>query len=147
MNHEGGDAGYTLLELLLVIAIMASITAAVPVMLPSIGLVTPLQRATETLVQEFKTIRLIAMQKGSVEKIIYNKDKGSLTHDVSENLTLEFDPKVQISMVAWDGAASVQSISFFANGRSTGGTMVLRHADQVRYVRVSPITGLIRPAS
>jgi general secretion pathway protein H len=120
------DAGYTLVELLVVIALAGLVLTTVPTL--SMGLLPSARdnKAVAELKLVLFEVRAQATSSGKAQRV----DLAALGND------LAFEPHDLV--VAEDA-----DLKFFGDGGATGGTLVIRQGDKIRRLEVDWLTGRI----
>ena len=144
-----GRQGFTLLELMVVLILMGAVSM---IILPSLtgglkGL--ELETTCRNLTTQMKRARFEAIGSQTVRRIILDTDELGAGFYV---LTNEFEEEIRtvnlpdgIFPETPDRKPLPKKISFYANGRSSGGTILLINRQGKRlYVITDPITGLAK---
>ncbi|MEQ8249175.1 MAG: GspH/FimT family protein [Alphaproteobacteria bacterium] len=139
------NAGFTLIELLVVLAILALAAAVVAPPLGAALGVTRLGSEHQALVSALRGARAEAVGSGrAVDFVVHDPSEwqaGERRHTLGGAVSISVDvPPAGI------GDRGTRSIRFFADGRSTGGTVQLRRGTAARSVHVDWITGHVRQA-
>jgi len=145
---DRADAGFTLFEVLVVMAVLMMAMTAVSALYrsPSAGLV--LKSAAASMSSRLRDVRAAAMATGSerVANIDVNERRVSFGDG---RAPLELDRALTLSVTAADSerrTAAVAGIRFFPNGSSSGATILLQ-SERLKYeVRVNWLTGRVSTA-
>ena len=138
-------AGFTLLELLVCLVILAFVAALVPPMLARTAERSSLRTAVASLGSELRLARSGAITANAVRGVVIDTDGRSFgplgrpaRHRLPENATV-----VVRSAAAADVPAG-SAIRFFPNGSSTGGEIALAAGNSGFLVSVNWLTGRVR---
>ena len=140
-----GCAGFTLVELLVVLTIIALAMAAVPAIvagLPSIRLRT----AADDMVVTLRELHQQAIRRGQTTELVL--DPSARAYRMSTDATPQRLPEI-VSELAFATTAVVPSggntsIRFFADGSATGGTVLLKNGERRAAIKVDWLTGRVR---
>ena len=147
--------GFSLLELTLVVAILAVVTAVAVPRFSAAHHRSRIDAAADRLVAELTLARETAIARGAAVEVIFDaaRDRWSapqlapLTTGAPGHLVTDLHEAaegVRLNTPALDGATA---LTFDAYGRpSTGGTLTLTAGAATRSVRVDPVTGRARLA-
>ena len=147
--HRGGGssrAGFTLLELLLVLVILASIAAiSAPSLLRS-GSVVELDAVARMLAAGMRYTRGQAISQHRELRLHFDLEQRRITYPIGARVQ-KIPDFVEVKLVTArreldDGTSG--SIRFFADGSSTGGQVTLTSADATYLVDVDWFTGRVR---
>ena len=135
MSATGRHAGFTLLELLVVLAVIALIAAAVPVALRQMMPAQQLKVAAADLATQLRDLQSTAVRTGRTQAF------GAQT-------AREVPPGITIEMFApGAGTLSMRAIDFHPDGSTSGGRIVLSSGERRRELQVSALTGRVRNGS
>jgi general secretion pathway protein H len=115
-----GDSGFTLVELLVVLAVIALLIVAAPTLVSAARPGLEGKAAARALAQDLNAARQAAIFSGDESQVTFDPGTGSYVapggkrHAVPRDFSLAFQP----------GGLS-NRIRFFPDGSSTGGTIVL----------------------
>ncbi|WP_295442126.1 GspH/FimT family pseudopilin [uncultured Thiodictyon sp.] len=141
--------GFTIVELLVVLAIAAVLMAAVPPMISAFFPGVELKAAVRRTAASLRLAREIAIRTGADAALVVNVQERSLELPGSHTVVLPHRLRMKLN------AASVEQIDaergairFFADGSSTGGVVMLGRADARGgyQVGVNWLTGRVRLA-
>ena len=145
MWSVGSDSGFTLVELLVVLAVLALVLAVVPPLLPDAIDSARLRNAQRDLVSGLRHARSLAVNSQQAVTLDLNVRDGTMTvagkrRDLSVpdgvSLTLVTAQQEQVS--EREGA-----IRFYPDGSSTGGRVRFQRGDQVSSIDVNWLTGRV----
>lgn len=137
---EGRAFGFTLLELLVVLAIVALVSVAIPMALPHLVPAQQLRADSESLAASLREVRAeatveqgpVSLEVHATERSVDRGNRGVLWR-ASREVT-----------VTWNSYGISPTLRFFPDGSSSGGTILLRFGARQVAVEVSPMTGRIR---
>ena len=148
IRKSGEQDGYTLLELLVVLAIVSIIAALVTGYTPS-------RRSSRDL--KLETYRLEMDLRAARSQAIYTGQPVTFAVDIRSSawrFATQPEHKVAegISLTVYTGrkllsGSSTGSIAFFPNGQSSGGKVTLQSAGDKREVNIDWLTGRIKLTS
>lgn len=146
---NGAERGFTLLEMVCVLAIIAMLAS---VLLPLIPRQTSRSRLQAYALQAatlLKADRNAAIRRGS--DVVTVVDAGTRTiHSGATSETIRIPDDVHFDALLPETCrqrAALSTISFFANGMSCGGTIALTRLDTGYEVRVNWLTGRVEIVS
>jgi len=139
------EQGFTLVELLVVLTIIALAMAAVPRMLaglPSIRLRT----AADDMVATLRELHQQAIRQGETTELIL--DTAARVYRTSSDPAPRRLPEI-VSELGFKPTSSVPAggnaaIRFFADGSATGGTVLFKNGERLAAVKVDWLTGRVR---
>jgi general secretion pathway protein H len=135
----GGIAGFTLLELLVVLTILALLTLAIPTLFSSGA--GELQAAAQGLADDLRAVREEAIRQREPRALALQEDHYSLV-GIDRQLASTITVTIQPGAANLFGQAPTR-ITFFADGSSSGGTIVLRRGAAHLAVEVIPLDGKV----
>lgn len=139
-----GEGGFTLAEMLVVLAVFALVTGAGALALAGRGSERAVARAGEAIGAELRAARLEAMRSGRPVRLAFSpggalsRDGGSPRFEAPAGLSVDL---VTAREAAGEGTAG---ILFLPDGRSTGGRIELGMDASRRALVVDWLTGLVR---
>jgi general secretion pathway protein H len=148
--------GFTLLEVMVVLVIMALILVVVPPFLPNVMASTHVKSAARELAASLKTARSQAINHQSETTLLVNIDQESyVLTEGSRNLksnnqtykNLVLPDAADLSLITAESEKLSENegqIRFFPDGSSTGGQIKLAFKDQEYLVNVHWLTGRVR---
>lgn len=147
-NHRA--AGFTLLELIIVLILLALVTAVVGISLSGGMSGLQLETSTRDVITLMKHARSEAVGKQQVVRVVFGQEQGAgqyvMTNDFGEPIKL-FSLPTGFVFEAPEGRELPMVVSFYANGRSSGGLVAVKSPSGRRYfIEADPITGFARMA-
>jgi general secretion pathway protein H len=142
----GNDAGFTLLELLIVMALLAMAAVTAVFWVPDLGDRILVARSADLVEQELGRIAREASATG-YDRIVSLQTSNGVTNLEYGERSVELDPSISIS---WTAAAEAGSrvqhakIAFFATGGASGGNIELVRGNSRAVLEVDWLTGKIR---
>ena len=139
------EKGFTLLELIAVLAILALATALIPPMLSSGKDKADLKMAVREIAASLRETRSIAMASDRSQALMVDVDHGLFRAGGSERAHA-VAPGIRLSLltVAQERVErGIGSIRFFPDGSSTGGRLTLTQGDRRSDVLVDWLSGRI----
>jgi general secretion pathway protein H len=148
--------GFTLLEVMVVLVIMALILVVVPPFLPNVMASTHVKSAARELAASLKTARSQAIDHQSETTLVVNVDEESyMLTEGSDNLNsnnqtyknLVLPDAADLSLITAESEKLSEhegQIRFFPDGSSTGGQIKLAFKDQEYLINVHWLTGRVR---
>lgn len=135
-------AGFTLLELLLVLAVLALIAAVGLPALSSPADGVRLRAAADELAASLRIARVTAIARNREVAVVIDADKRRIEADGLPLRRLDPDIAMKLTIAEPERAApSRGGFRFFADGSSTGGDVVLRLRDREVRLCVDWLTG------
>jgi len=141
----GQGRGFTLLELMVVLAIIASLTAAFPL---AMNRFVPARRVDAAARQLLADLRLAQARASSSDRIValVPLAHGYEVHDPGGRVPVQsrsWRDSTSLTLSAADGLP-VQELRLYSDGSSSGGRFVIRDGGHERSVAVSGLTGRTR---
>lgn len=143
--HPHSSAGFTLLELIVALAVAGLLLATVPTALVRAHESTAYKAAVRDLVSSLKSVRLQAIRQGEPARFHLDLDEhrfgpeGNMRHRFPDPLEIHFT--LAGSEMNRDGLGQVQ---FYPDGSATGGSIdLLRPSGEGTRVRVDWLVGRI----
>lgn len=140
-----GEAGFTLVEMLLVVAILAlAMTFAGP-LLSTGSQGTQLQMAANELTSAFRLTRSAAIARNMAADLVIDVDKGTFASAVVSKRAFASEIEAKLRFAAGIGArVSDGSFRFFPDGSSSGGDVLLSLRGRQVKLCVDWLTGEVR---
>jgi general secretion pathway protein H len=133
----GTDAGFTLLELLIVMAIIAMAAAVVVTRLSGTSELTYLKAEVRKTIGKLNYTRRLAIIEGKEKLLFFQKHKQA-TQATEDSTRIKW---------TWGGKFSnkaVYKITFYPEGGSSGGELSLSYLGHKAKIIVNPITGKVK---
>ncbi len=140
-NHNG----FTLLELLIVLAISVTVIALVPPRVSSVIDSSKIKSATREFVAVLKTTRALAISQQKEAILTINIEQHSY-QSIKHSDSLSLPKKTLLKLTTAESEQNSESegnIRFFPDGSSTGGQISLAHAELEFIVDVNWLTGKV----
>lgn len=137
-------AGFTLIEMLVVLAILALVAALLPPLLEGGQARAELTAASRELAAALRETRSLALREGHSEAFLVDSTAGVFRAGPAPARRVA--PGLALAIVApADGrtATPVGAIRFFADGSSSGGRLILLQGERRSYVTVDWLTGRV----
>jgi len=138
-------AGYTLLEVLVVIAIMALLTASVVSLSPAGRSATELRNVVQQFSADLHRARALALAGGEPVVVEFGDRSWTVSdgaqRDLPADVTLPFDAEQ-----APAAARAVRSVTFYPDGSSSGLEVIFQRGNFQQHVRIDWLTGRIAVA-
>jgi len=142
ISARGREAGFSLLELLVVLAIMALVLGVVA-MRPTAGSArVGMDVLTRHLASQLQEARISAIRANRDAVFVLDLDKGAYGVD-GTSYTLPKDVDVRMVTARQETTDGVGRIRFYPGGGSTGGRLEVRKGERQMLVRVDWLTGHI----
>ncbi|MBS0562835.1 MAG: GspH/FimT family pseudopilin, partial [Proteobacteria bacterium] len=142
---EGKQAGFTLIEMLVVLAVIALALTVVPALLGSLP-GARLRAAADEVAGALRVARSDALASGRSVEVRF--DPAARSYAVVPGGTTRVLPPAVRTMSVTTSAAfqrrNEATFRFFADGTATGGSVVLRDAARATGVTVDWLTGRVR---
>ena len=138
--------GFTLLEVMVVLVIMALILVIVPPYLPNVMASIHVKSAARELAASLKHARSQAFYNQRETTLIVNVDERNYTLNKKlKTLTLPIDASLSlITAKSEQLSESEGQVRFFPDGSSTGGQVKLAYKDQEYLIDVHWLTGRVK---
>lgn len=138
------DAGTTLLEVLLVIALLSLILAATGFLTRSEQRVASLQSTASASIELLNAARLKSSSSGQPVRVGFDPATRSITSPAMEP-TVAVGEGMEVRFEAAREAADVRGLGivFYPDGSSTGGKITLTRDRETRIITVHWLTGLV----
>lgn len=139
---RNGDAGYTLLELLVVVAIISLVVSAAPAIYSRLIPSYQVRQYSNQLAVFARGIREEARSSGNIQSLLFDRE----TKQIAEVAGMPVSP-VSVEVVydadpVW-GGADVDRLTFYANGASNGGTITVSRDNLVVRITIDWVSGAI----
>jgi general secretion pathway protein H len=137
--------GFTLVELLVVLTIIALAMAAVPAIvagLPSIRLRT----AADDMVATLRELHQQAIRRAETTELILDPAAGTyrISTDPAPRRLPPIVAELGFKTTAVTPSRGNTSIRFFADGSATGGTVLFKNGERIAAIKVDWLTGRVR---
>jgi len=121
---RSGDAGYTLLELLVVVALIAILAVGAPTIYARVVPQFEVRQYANSLATQIRTLRDTARREGKPTYLSYSTDSGVLLGEASQipspgNVTVMFE-----ASGPWQSDGQ-ERVVFYASGSTTGGIFTI----------------------
>ena len=140
-----GSTGFTLVELLVVILIIALLMTGVPKLIAGLPGVR-LRAAADEMVNRLKGLHGEALRRGATMSLIV--DPAARTYRISTDPVPHPIPevvdRVDVKSPGVLPSVGTAQIRFFADGTATAGTVRLRHGQRSAAITVDWLTGRVR---
>ena len=133
-----GESGFTLLELLVVLAILVLLAAAWPFAAPRLFGTQRLRNEAQRLMMDLQRARTLARATGAPHWIELGATHASY---VSDTETHELPRGVYLRFRGLDPASNASRVTYFPDGSSTGGSFDLTYFNRTEHVVVGSMTG------
>ncbi len=133
------DQGFTLLELLVVLAIISAIAAAFPLALNRFVPARRVDAAARILLAD---IRLAQARAVIMDRPVVLEASAHGYH-IGADVMREWNPSTSLALHSADGAQPIDSLRLFPDGSTNGAQLVISDGQRMRSVRVSPLTGRV----
>ena len=144
-THASGNAGFTLIEVLAVLVIIAMTAASISTLYSSQSGGAQLKTAALLAASRLRDVRAKAMTSGA--ESLAAIDVGGHTMQFSDgSAPVAFARSMKIEVMSADSEnrdPSVAGIRFYPNGSSTGGTINLEMEGRAYEIRVNWLTGRV----
>lgn len=151
-SRRRSSSGFTLLETLVVIVIMAMMVGAISILYRSSSGSVLLRSTAQQIASSIRDTRVAALQSGRDKRV--RIDLARRRFDFSSGIrSLQLEPGLAVRVTAAQGESRSQSeagIRFFANGSSSGGTITLGFENQestsstdIYQIQVNWLTGRV----
>jgi general secretion pathway protein H len=141
----GTSKGFTLIEALVVIAIMALLMTGVPRMIAALPGVQ-LRAAADDMADRLKGLRDEALRRGATTALTFDLGARSfrISIDPVPRKLAEVVDQVELKTPAALRPDQTAGIRFFADGTATAGTILLRHGQNSASITIDWLTGQVR---
>lgn len=146
MRPPRDEAGFTLAEMLVVLAILSLVAGASGLALASGRTARELPRTVERLADDLRRTRIDAIRSGRMRSLafdlparLWRRETAAEPVAIPASVTVELTTAREAG-----GAAGPNAIAFLPNGRSTGGRIDLGNGTGRRSLVVDWLTGAVR---
>lgn len=142
MSSASDQSGFTLTELLVVLAIMALVISAVPPLYRAAIPGARLKGASVELVTFLRDARLEALRTGApvtmtiTGRTISSEAMGDSAFEAPSGVGVSYEPAFAAGMDA-------EELTFFPDGGSSGGTVTLGRGEAERSLAINWLTGYV----
>ena len=133
--------GYTLVELLVVLAILVGLAAAFPLALERLSPARQVQVYAERLISDLRLLRAQAMKQGVTMALViddatnsYRMKPDGSSHALPTGITIQIDASSPHTL------SNAQQIRFYSDGSSDGGAIRLVRENREARLTVSALT-------
>lgn len=152
---EAGDAGFTLAEMLVVLALLALAATAAASSFADNRPARVLSTVTDQLVADLQRTRIDAMRLGRMRHLAFDagqrrwQREGAAPVPLPDGVGLDLTTAGEARLGGGGGGgggedSGAPTIAFLPDGRSTGGRVALRLGGGERRVEVNWLTGAVR---
>lgn len=135
-GKPSNSAGFTLLELMVVVALIALLTAVVPVAFNRVFPAQELRVHAERIAGELRHLQGQAVASGRTQSLRGAADGRSIQTSLREK-PFELPSRITAQI-------GPQAVIFYGDGSSSGGTLRLHSGERELVITVSPLTGRVR---
>lgn len=142
-HNVGSELGFTLIELLVVLAILSMLYAILPRFIGVRDSALQLSRASEQLVADLKGLRQWSiLSAASAEfKIDAEHHAYSLKTNIEKQRILRDGYQLSFENSSAETASAIPGITFFPDGRNSGGEVKIKADGRVKFVSADPFSG------
>ena len=146
MSAREGEAGFTLVEMLVVLAILALVAAGSAFALAGSRPKRMVAATEDRLVADLQRTRLDAMRSGRMRSLAFDGAARLWRREGAEPFALPDGVTLRLTTAREAGRAGSgeAAIAFLPDGRSTGGTIDIFGAGIRRAVEVNWLTGAVQ---
>jgi general secretion pathway protein H len=137
------QSGFTLLELIVVLAVLVSVSALFPLALDRAIPARRLDAAAHSLADRLRTWQSRAAAGGSVLRVTASASTYSL-HEPGRIEEVPLPADIRLSLLSPSTSQPQTDLQLLPDGSSNGGRFELHAEHGDRFVRVSPLTGRVR---
>jgi general secretion pathway protein H len=138
-------AGFTLIEMMVALVVIALVIGVVPRLAAAVPSVR-LRAAADELVSVLKDLHAEAIRRGGTTELVL--DPAARLYRVStEAMTRRLPSAIEdvgFKSPAVENSQKAARVQFFADGSSSGGTIVLRHGTHSQGIGIDWLTGRVR---
>ena len=142
---SGAEAGFTLVELLAVMSIMAMLLVAVANIYRAPSPRAEVKAAATLIAARMRDLRASAMTAGDDRRAVIDVDGRAVSFSDGRP-PLQLSRKVELTVTGAESetsSATEAGVRFFPNGSSSGGTIKIQSEGQKYEVRVNWLTGRV----
>lgn len=146
VGDHGGTAGFSLVEMLVVLAILGLVAISAGPSLDALIPARSLGRTIQALSGEIDLLRADALRQGRPARLVF---EGASNRFVSSRpgappiSIAAFATRVDVPRTAWEAPGEIR---FLFDGSSSGGVITLDYRGVRRVLTVSRLTGLAHPS-
>jgi general secretion pathway protein H len=145
MTAQGKQAGFTLVEMLVVLALIAfAMTISLPYATKS-GEARKLEALTSTIIAELRLTRARAIAQNSRYSLAIDLKNRKINS--SPPIIIPTTVKVELLTVQGQTQANLMSFDFYPDGAASGGKIILAIEGNAREIDVNWLTGAVVPGS
>lgn len=145
IHARHSTAGFSVLEMLVVLAIIASIAAMSQPLLRGAPDRLQLQTATADILAALKSTRAAAIARNVELTLVLDLERKILISPAIRNVSLPKNIQLDVKVAALEQSTTTHGgIRFFPDGSSTGGDLVVKLGDRSAKVCVNWLTGIPR---
>lgn len=140
---KGSEAGYTLLELLVVVAIISLVVSTAPAIYSRLVPSYQVRQFSNELVVFTRTLREKARVSGKVEALVFDPDNKAIMEGMGAPLppvSLEVSYEAEPAF----GEVDNEVLSFYPNGASNGGIITVSRESLTVRVKIDWVSGAVR---
>ena len=135
------ESGFSLVELLVVLGILALVGVFVPAVVQPPQREYHVQAIGRSLASQFRYTRSLAIRRNTEETVLFDATDRSFRFPGSNAITLSGGTSATVYVARQSLPSSRGGITFFSDGSSSGGRIVLRTSTETVEVIVDWMTG------
>ncbi|KQT50847.1 hypothetical protein ASG43_06185 [Aureimonas sp. Leaf454] len=139
-----GEAGFTLAEMLVVIAVVALAAGAGALAMAGRGPARMVASAADRVAAELRYVRLDAIRSGQPRSLIFDPAAKALVSETRPPFAIPDGLRLDLVTAREAGADGKAAILFLPDGRSSGGRVELAAGTAKGALVVDWLTGLVR---
>ncbi|MGI9409906.1 MAG: GspH/FimT family protein [Hyphomicrobiaceae bacterium] len=143
------EAGYTLLEMLIVVAVLAVVMSSVRLLPQSRAGSVDVAAATQLIASSLRQARNTSIRRRAIQHVYFDVNRRTVWTDSGRN-RLALDRRIRMAISSARSqmrSDSVAQVRFYPNGSSSGGKVVLEGRSGAREIRINWHTGRISTSS